>query len=66
MQALCLYACFVLGTTDPLPPGVDPRLSLVLVPSPVELRGVIAQFPAELADRFRCAGPASGAGSRRG
>ena len=31
-------AYVVLGTTDPLPPGVAPDLSLLLVPSPMELR----------------------------
>ena len=40
----------MLGTTDPLPPGVAPDLSLVLVPSPVELRRVIATYGSPMAD----------------
>ncbi|OGO52996.1 MAG: hypothetical protein A2Z32_02475 [Chloroflexi bacterium RBG_16_69_14] len=43
-------AFVTLGTTDPLPPGVDPRLNLVLVPSPVELRRVIATYGSPMAD----------------
>ena len=43
-------AIVTLGTTDPLPPGVDPNLSLVLVPSPVQLRGLIATYGSPLAD----------------
>jgi hypothetical protein len=43
-------AFVVLGTTDPLPTGVDPELSLVLVPSPVELRRVIAEYGSPMAD----------------
>ena len=43
-------AFVTLGTTDPLPPGVDPNLSLVLVPSPVELRQVIATYGSPMAD----------------
>lgn len=43
-------AYVVLGTTDPLPPGVDPNLSLVLVPSPVELRRVIATYGSPMTD----------------
>jgi hypothetical protein len=43
-------AFVVLGTTDPLPPGVDPELSLVLVPSPVELRRVIATYGSPMTD----------------
>ena len=46
-------AFVTLGTTDPLPPGVDPKLSLVLVPSPVELRRVIATYGSPMTD---CAG----------
>ncbi len=37
-------AFVTLGTTDPLPTGVDPELSLVLVPSPTQLRQVIATY----------------------
>jgi hypothetical protein len=43
-------AYVTLGTTDPLPPGVDPKLSLVLVPSPVELRRVIATYGSPMTD----------------
>jgi hypothetical protein len=43
-------AFVTLGTTDPLPPGVDPKLSLVLVPSPVELRRVIATYGSPMTD----------------
>jgi hypothetical protein len=43
-------AFVVLGTTDPLPAGVDPDLSLVLVPSPVELRRVVATYGSPLTD----------------
>ncbi len=37
-------ALVVLGTTDPLPSGVAPDLSLLLIPSPDELRRVIATY----------------------
>ena len=37
-------AFVTLGSTDPLPDGVDPDLSLVLVPSPNQLRGVIERY----------------------
>jgi hypothetical protein len=43
-------ALVVLGTTDPLPPGVAPDLSLLLVPSPQELRRVIATYGSPLED----------------
>jgi hypothetical protein len=43
-------AFVTLGTTDPLPPGVDRDLSLVLVPSPVELRRIIATYGSPMAD----------------
>jgi hypothetical protein len=43
-------AFVTLGMTDPLPPGVDPKLSLVLVPSPIELRRVIATYGSPMAD----------------
>ena len=43
-------ALVVLGTTDPLPPGVAPNLSLLLVPSPVELRRVIATYGSPMTD----------------
>jgi hypothetical protein len=43
-------AFVVLGTTDPLPPGVDPNLSLVLVPSPVQLRQILATYGSPMAD----------------
>jgi hypothetical protein len=43
-------ALVMLGTTDPLPPGVDPRLNLVLVPSPTQLRQVIATYGSPMTD----------------
>ena len=43
-------AFMTVGTTDPLPPGVDPNLSLVLVPSPVQLRQVIATYGSPMTD----------------
>lgn len=43
-------ALVVLGTTDPLPPGVAPDLSLLLVPSPDELRRVIATYGSPMDD----------------
>ena len=43
-------AFVTLGTTDPLPPGVDPDLNLVLVPSPVQLRSVLATYGSPMAD----------------
>ena len=43
-------ALVTLGTTDPLPAGVDPGLSLVLVPSPVELRDVIERYGSPMHD----------------
>jgi hypothetical protein len=50
-QRADLTRAFVtLGTTDPLPPGVDPALSLVLVPSPIELRRVIETYGSPMAD----------------
>ncbi len=39
-----------LGTTMPLPPGVNPDLSLVLVPSPVRLDRIVAQYGSPLHD----------------
>ena len=45
-------AFVTLGTTDPLPPGVDPDLNLVLVPSPVQLREVLATYGSPMADRL--------------
>jgi hypothetical protein len=50
-QRADLTRAFVtLGTTDPLPPGVDPKLSLVLVPSPIDLRRVIATYGSPMTD----------------
>ncbi|HEV7604924.1 MAG TPA: hypothetical protein VGO15_08145 [Candidatus Limnocylindrales bacterium] len=43
-------AYITLGTSDPLPPGVDRTLSLVLVPSPVDLRRVIATYGSPMTD----------------
>jgi hypothetical protein len=43
-------AFVTLGTTDPLPAGVDPGLSLVLVPSPTQLRQVIARYGSPMRD----------------
>ena len=43
-------ALVVLGTTDPLPPGVERDLSLLLVPSPDELRRVIATYGSPMGD----------------
>lgn len=43
-------ALVTLGTTDPLPAGVDPGLSLVLVPSPVQLRDVIERYGSPMHD----------------
>lgn len=43
-------ALVTVGITDPLPAGVDPAVSLVLVPSPVELRRVIAEYGSPLTD----------------
>lgn len=43
-------AFVVLGTTDPLPPGVEPDLSLLLVPSPLELRRVLATYGSPMTD----------------
>ena len=43
-------AFVVLGTTDPLPPGVAPNLSLLLVPSPDELRRVLATYGSPMTD----------------
>jgi hypothetical protein len=43
-------AYVVIGTTDPLPPGVAPDLSMVLVPSPMELRRIIALYGSPLTD----------------
>jgi hypothetical protein len=43
-------AYVTLGTTDPLPSGVDRNLSLVLVPSPVELRRVVARYGSPMTD----------------
>ena len=39
-----------LGLTDPLPAGVDPRLSLILVPSPEQLRAIVAAHGSPLRD----------------
>lgn len=39
-----------LALTDPLPDGVDPRLSLILVPSPERLRAIVASSGSPLAD----------------
>lgn len=50
-QRADLTRAFVtLGTTDPLPAGLDPNLSLVLVPSPVELRRAIATYGSPMTD----------------
>jgi hypothetical protein len=43
-------ALVLLGTTDPLPAGVLPERSLVLVPSPVELRRITAAYGLPLTD----------------
>ena len=43
-------ALLTIATTDPLPAGVDPRRSLVLVPSPVEVRRIIAAYGSPLTD----------------
>ena len=43
-------ALVALGTTDPLPAGVAPDLSLLLVPSPDELRRVIATYGSPMGD----------------
>jgi len=43
-------AYVVIGTTDPLPPGVAADLSMVLVPSPMELRRIIALYGSPLTD----------------
>jgi hypothetical protein len=43
-------ALVTLGTHDPLPTGVDPALSLVLVPSPIELRRVISTYGSPMTD----------------
>jgi hypothetical protein len=43
-------ALVVLGTTDPLPSGVAPDLSLLLVPSPDELRRVITTYGSPMGD----------------
>jgi hypothetical protein len=43
-------ALVVLGTTDPLPPGVARDLSLLLVPSPDELRRVLATYGSPMVD----------------
>jgi len=43
-------ALVVLGTTDPLPSGVAPDLSLLLIPSPAELRRVIATYGSPMGD----------------
>ncbi len=43
-------ALVTVGTTDPLPAGVDPDLSLVLVPSPSELRRLMAAYGSPLTD----------------
>jgi hypothetical protein len=39
-----------LGTADPLPDDVNPERSLVLVPSPVELRRIIASYGSPMTD----------------
>ena len=43
-------AYVTLGTTDPLPAGVAPGLNLILVPSPVELRRVVATYGSPMTD----------------
>jgi hypothetical protein len=43
-------ALVTVGTTDPLPPGVDRNLNLVLVPSPVQLRSVIDTYGSPMTD----------------
>jgi hypothetical protein len=45
-------ALVVVGTSDPLPAGVDPERSLVLVPSPTELRRITATYGSPLADEL--------------
>jgi hypothetical protein len=41
-----------LGLTDPLPAGLDPTLSLILVPSPESLRTIVARYGSPLVDRL--------------
>jgi len=43
-------ALVTVGTTDPLPAGVDPERSLVLVPSPSELRRLTVEYGSPLTD----------------
>ena len=43
-------AYVTLGTTDPLPAGVAPGLNLILVPSPLELRRVVATYGSPMTD----------------
>ena len=43
-------ALVTLGTTDPLPSGVDPNLNLVLIPSPTQLREVFATYGSPMTD----------------
>ena len=45
-------ALVTLGTTDPLPMGVVPALSLVLIPSPLELRRVVAEYGSPMTDHL--------------
>ena len=49
-RAALTRALVTVGITDPLPAGVDPTVSLVLVPSPVELRRVVARYGSPLTD----------------
>ena len=49
-RAALTRALVTVGITDPLPAGVDPTVSLVLVPSPVELRRVVAVYGSPLED----------------
>ena len=49
-RAALTRALVTVGITDPLPAGVDPTVSLVLVPSPVELRRVVATYGSPLED----------------
>ena len=43
-------ALVALATTEPLPPGVDPSVDLVLIPSPDRVRAIVARFGSPLSD----------------
>jgi hypothetical protein len=49
-RAAMTRALVTIGTTEPLPPGVAPDVGLVLVPSPNQLREVIARYGSPMAD----------------